>query len=344
MIEIKINYGVDIDVEAPALRRMAAALLVLAGDTAVSVTASTGGKGVHVSRPVGGPVQGNGARATASPVPIDAPYGEGWKIAPNDVPDVGAEIEPDPAAVFGGAVQENPEYVDPAQVFGAGNVAAGLATASSPSAASTVAVLPNLSANGSDAASGDAGNGQGVTSVTPSGTPAVPNSGAVTGGVGVDSRGLPWDGRIHAGTKTTNKDGSWKKKPNVEADLVAQVEAELRAIMAIPSPVPNVPTGAPVTPPVAVVPPPPPASAPVGNVVTPTPPVSAPTTAAGVASNPITGFNHLLPAVTNAISAGTLTEAQVSAALARVGVQVLPQLAPRPDLVAAVAADLFPGR
>lgn len=44
-----------------------------------------------------------------------------------------------------------------------------------------------------------------------------------------DSSGLPWDERIHASTKTINKDGTWKKRKGVQQVDVDAVEAELRA-------------------------------------------------------------------------------------------------------------------
>lgn len=43
-----------------------------------------------------------------------------------------------------------------------------------------------------------------------------------------DSAGLPWDERIHAASKTTNKDGTWRSKRNISETLVATVTAELR--------------------------------------------------------------------------------------------------------------------
>ena len=51
----------------------------------------------------------------------------------------------------------------------------------------------------------------------------------------LDSRDMPWDARIHAGTKTKISDGSWKKKKGVDKDVVEQVEAELINLMSIPS-------------------------------------------------------------------------------------------------------------
>lgn len=65
----------------------------------------------------------------------------------------------------------------------------------------------------------------------------------------LDKRGFPWDSRIHAGSKTQNKDLTWKYKPGVDKDvLVPQVEAELRAAGYVE---PEQAT----TPPVAVTPP-----------------------------------------------------------------------------------------
>lgn len=46
---------------------------------------------------------------------------------------------------------------------------------------------------------------------------------------GVDSKGLPWDERIHAATGAKNKDGSWKRRRGVEDRDVYAVEQELIA-------------------------------------------------------------------------------------------------------------------
>jgi len=45
----------------------------------------------------------------------------------------------------------------------------------------------------------------------------------------VDCENLPWDGRIHSGSKKKNSDGKWKLLKNVDADLVTAVKAELIA-------------------------------------------------------------------------------------------------------------------
>jgi hypothetical protein len=44
-----------------------------------------------------------------------------------------------------------------------------------------------------------------------------------------DATGLPWDERIHAGSKKQNADGTWKKRKGVQPVTVTEVEAELRA-------------------------------------------------------------------------------------------------------------------
>ena len=48
----------------------------------------------------------------------------------------------------------------------------------------------------------------------------------------VDSAGLPWDERIHAGTKTKTAAGVWKKRKGVQEMQITEVENELRARMA----------------------------------------------------------------------------------------------------------------
>lgn len=52
-------------------------------------------------------------------------------------------------------------------------------------------------------------------------------------GVELDRDGLPWDARIHTGTKRKNDDGRWSRKRGInDPDLVPRVEAQLRAQMA----------------------------------------------------------------------------------------------------------------
>ena len=50
----------------------------------------------------------------------------------------------------------------------------------------------------------------------------------------LDARGFPWDERIHAGTKTKNKDGTWKYKRGVTDEEKLTVEGELEAVVEEP--------------------------------------------------------------------------------------------------------------
>lgn len=58
----------------------------------------------------------------------------------------------------------------------------------------------------------------------------------------VDKNNLPWDARIHAGTKALNADGTWKKRRGVDDATIASVTAELQGT---PTPQPETPVPAP---------------------------------------------------------------------------------------------------
>jgi hypothetical protein len=68
--------------------------------------------------------------------------------------------------------------------------------------------------------------------------PAAPSNPAA--GVELDTDALPWDARIHSSSHARNADGRWKRKRNINETLIARVEAELHAVMALPSPGPVV--------------------------------------------------------------------------------------------------------
>lgn len=70
--------------------------------------------------------------------------------------------------------------------------------------------------------------------------------------VDVDADNLPWDERIHASTKTKNKDGTWRALRGVDPDILARVTAELKGVMGAKVE----PTGdAPAAPPIPPAPP-----------------------------------------------------------------------------------------
>ena len=128
-------------------------------------------------------------------------------------------------------------------------------------------------------------------------------------GTNLDVNGLPWDGRIHASTKTKTVNGAWKNKRGVDKEVLAQVETELKGVMAIPTP------GA-----VAEVAP------------TPAPVTEIPPAAPGG----ITTF----PALMTAITANSISPEVVLGAVQAVGLQSFPLLAARTDLIPQVAERL----
>lgn len=68
-------------------------------------------------------------------------------------------------------------------------------------------------------------------------------------GSGLDSTGLPWDGRIHSSNKGKKADGTWNKRRGVQEPEIKSVEAELRASMSVQAPVVQTPvTQAPAQP------------------------------------------------------------------------------------------------
>jgi hypothetical protein len=147
----------------------------------------------------------------------------------------------------------------------------------------------------------------------------------------VDSRGLPWDERIHAGTKATNADGSWRNKRGVDKALVEAVEAELAAsaLTAMGGGlVPNAPTDEPAATAsgaadaegASEIPlPPAPVAEAAGGIIPDAPaaptPADAPT------------FKDAMAIVTTRQREGTLTQVQVSEAAQALGLSSVVDLA-----------------
>jgi len=141
-------------------------------------------------------------------------------------------------------------------------------------------------------------------------------------GVLVDKSGVPFDDRIHGRGKTClSKSGKWKYKRNIEADLIATVETELRALMLAPAPVAvavaevgNVHEAA-IVPPVAV--------------VAPVAPVEA---LAPIAAASMT-FPDLIVALSKLYAVGTMNKETADSYATTVGVQSIDLMAARPDLI-----------
>lgn len=114
----------------------------------------------------------------------------------------------------------------------------------------------------------------------------------LAGGVVLDAAGLPWDERIHAGTKRQNADGTWTAKRGLnDPAFVQRVVAELRA-RAGAGPAPAA-AAAPAAPAVPFVPP-----------VVPSPP--APPVAPSEPAGPPTSFEQFMLRVTVAVANGVI--------------------------------------
>lgn len=151
-----------------------------------------------------------------------------------------------------------------------------------------------------------------------------------------DSRGRPWDARIHAANRAKKIDGSWKTKRGVDATLVAQIEGSVPGNT--PAPVPPM-TGAQAEAisfgHLAAPPPPVPTVAP-STVTAPAIATSAP---GASASTPI-DFRGLMQKIQSLTAASKLTADQVNAVLAGVGLkpEEMAQLINNAPLIASVNA------
>lgn len=143
----------------------------------------------------------------------------------------------------------------------------------------------------------------------------------------VDSRGLPWDERIHASTKATNGDGSWRNKRGVDKALLEAVEAELAGSGSVP----NVPEPAATVSGAALAgwPTPMAAGAEAASEV-PLPPAPVAEAAGGTipdAPADAPTFKDAMAIVTTRQREGTLTQVQVSEAAQALGLSSVVDLA-----------------
>lgn len=180
-----------------------------------------------------------------------------------------------------------------------------------------------------------------ATTLTPTPTPdiappvATPDSSAAhvaphtANLVELDSRGLPWDARIHSRERTKIANGQWKNKRGTDPELIKTVEAELAGVMS------SAPASAPVVtpPPVIVAPPPSPATS--ANVASPsnvTPPPAP--------SNVPLDFPSIMRKITTAVTGKIMTATQAAELAQRYGVTSPALLINRPDLFPAIDAEL----
>lgn len=265
------------------------------------------------------------------------------KIAALDNPSTGAEVikvtepAPPPGAVFGNAALPPAASVAPAPPS---VQQPSFETTPAPGAVFGGAPLPN---------------GAAIVSSPPGAVPLGMAASGAPANVDVDKNGMPWDVRIHAGTKTKNADGTWRYKRGVQPASIKIVEDELRAVMALPNvasgasgataSTPAAPNAATIAPP----PPPPPASAAASPALpAPTGPAPSPVAAQGIAGpaspsnvpGAINTYVELAGAMTGALVAKKLTQEECGAILFEFGVSSLPLVAARPDLIPAIGTRL----
>lgn len=206
-------------------------------------------------------------------------------------------------------------------------------------------LTPAAEETASVAADAFAGNAEGAAESTATPPVADPSASSVPGdtppppaGVelakGMNGQMIPWDARIHGAAKKTNADGTWRLKQGVDRDvLVPQVEAELLAAQQAGKPAetadasipPAADTPAPAAPQTTA-----PAAVPPASAATPPPPATTP--APPAAGKPTT-FAELLPLVTAAKAAGTLTDEKIAEASTALGLGQFGLIATRPDLI-----------
>lgn len=195
----------------------------------------------------------------------------------------------------------------------------------------------------------------------PSAAPAAPPTAPPAASGERDSKGMPWDGRIHASSKAKVADGSWRYKRGVDDKVIAPIEAEIRAALGAPAvavggtapafgahpfseqpaPVvapPAVQTVVAAVPAVAAVPP-----APVAPAAVVAPPPAASVAVPVAPAAPVAGittYEQLMAALPPKIVSGELTAAQMQEACEMYGVPSIAALGQRPDLVPFVVAAL----
>lgn len=194
---------------------------------------------------------------------------------------------------------------DPAAIFG-GAPAAPLAPSIPPAPTPSIVVPPPP-----------------VVTAPTTTTLGAASSVANAGSVELDAKGLPWDERIHASTKSKIANGEWKAKRGIPPERTVAVEAELRAALG---------NGAPPVAPTVTAPVP---AAPAG--------VASPTISASVPAAPVadpTTFEQLMPRITAAVAAGQMPPTAVGAACAAHGLASVVSLQQNPQYVPLVWATL----
>lgn len=264
----------------------------------------------------------NEVKQAAAPLPTSVADKLVATIDPLDLPDAGVDT-----------MQSTPNRLDaPDPAFAAFREQAVGKVPPLPNAApSTAAAAPPTTAPAAPPATSTPAQNVSSLPVPPVPAAAAPTA-APTSVVPVDKDGLPWDQRIHSESKAVNADKTWRKKRNVGPDKVAEVEAELRAVMG------SVAAPAPTAKPDAAWPfPVPAAAATLPSIpVVAAAPVPAPPPAAASEDGPLE-FADFMDAIVPLFTDDRLTmeQANVFAASVQPGLTIS-MLPNRPDLIRAV--------
>lgn len=145
-----------------------------------------------------------------------------------------------------------------------------------------------------------------------------------------DSRGFPWDSRIHQDSRNKKISGVWKNRKGIDPAIVHTVEAELEPRRQLPQPaqtsfVPPIAPGAqtPIVPAGTASP----VFVPPVHSLPPDEPASIPRTA-----QPVT-IAMLMTKITQAMAAGKLTHDEMNTGLSTLGLQSMVQLNTQQELI-----------
>lgn len=169
--------------------------------------------------------------------------------------------------------------------------------------------------------------------------PTPPRTSLKLDGVELDTRGLPWDARIHSRTKTKLANGQWKIMRGIDDAKVTLIENELR--QAMQAPLIEETIEAPVAPVYKAVPVPPPVPQTVEHIVSPGFPVAP----APVATPPNVGdptapqqqdYMTFMAKATAVISSGQMTPGKLNEIIQGFGLPSVSVVGTRPDLIPAI--------
>lgn len=145
----------------------------------------------------------------------------------------------------------------------------------------------------------------------------------------VDADGVPWNDQIHSSNKQMTDKGVWRRKRGIADNTYNTVTAQLKAqagvnavTAAAPAPAPTMPAMPPGMP-------------------TPTPQMPAMPTMPQAAPAPTPGatpFGEFMAKYSAAVSAGKVTQAELTSFINSMGVPDLPTLNTRPDVIEQLTA------